>query len=191
MPGAEVISFPPIVVYGTPAPQGSKRIARAGGKITGRPILIEDNNEAKNSWRDAVSVAARMIIRHGGMDLPVFPGPLAVSMVLTRKRPSGLPKRKRIGGDLIEVTHYPNTRPDVDKLSRAVLDALKDAGVYADDGQVVVLLAAKSYPREWPDSLEIPGAVIRVRPVESFMADLFLAFAINEDVPLPSPVDLL
>jgi Holliday junction resolvase RusA-like endonuclease len=35
--------------------------------------------------------------------------------------------------------------PDLDKLCRAVADAITDAGLWADDAQVVSLVAAKRY----------------------------------------------
>ena len=41
--------------------------------------------------------------------------------------------------------HMPTVTPDVDKLCRAVLDALTDAGVWVDDSQVVDLGATKIY----------------------------------------------
>lgn len=41
--------------------------------------------------------------------------------------------------------HMPTVPPDIDKLCRAVLDALTDAGVWADDSQVVDLGATKVY----------------------------------------------
>jgi crossover junction endodeoxyribonuclease RusA len=36
-------------------------------------------------------------------------------------------------------------RPDLDKLVRAVLDALSEAGVWRDDAQVVSVVARKAY----------------------------------------------
>lgn len=41
--------------------------------------------------------------------------------------------------------HMPTVPPDIDKLCRAVLDALTDAGVWVDDSQVVDLGATKIY----------------------------------------------
>jgi Holliday junction resolvase RusA-like endonuclease len=40
---------------------------------------------------------------------------------------------------------HPATRPDVDKLIRAVLDALTMSGAIKDDGRVVTLAAVKTY----------------------------------------------
>lgn len=42
----------------------------------------------------------------------------------------------------------PSVRPDLDKLCRAVLDALTDAGIWHDDSQVCSLSAIKVYADE-------------------------------------------
>jgi Holliday junction resolvase RusA-like endonuclease len=48
--------------------------------------------------------------------------------------------------------------PDIDKLCRAVMDALTSV-VWIDDRQVARLVASK----RWPDEGEAPGASIRIR----------------------------
>ena len=40
---------------------------------------------------------------------------------------------------------WPVTKPDLDKLTRALLDALTDAGIWRDDSQAVELHAEKIY----------------------------------------------
>jgi len=52
----------------------------------------------------------------------------------------------------------PHTRPDVDKLARAVNDALTTAGVIYDDSQITRIIAAKRYA----DPHEAPGVTIAV-----------------------------
>ena len=44
----------------------------------------------------------------------------------------------------------PITKPDVDKLARACLDGMTDAGVFRDDSQVTTLTARKRYTTEAP-----------------------------------------
>jgi Holliday junction resolvase RusA-like endonuclease len=51
--------------------------------------------------------------------------------------------------------------PDLDKLTRAVLDGLTRAGVWADDGQVVELRATKCYDDDHP-----PGVDLWVWPLD-------------------------
>jgi Holliday junction resolvase RusA-like endonuclease len=52
---------------------------------------------------------------------------------------------------------HPTVAPDIDKLTRAVLDSCTDAGLWRDDAQVAVLHAAKRYTNT------TPGVLITVR----------------------------
>jgi Holliday junction resolvase RusA-like endonuclease len=52
---------------------------------------------------------------------------------------------------------FPTVTPDIDKLARAVLDSLTDAGIYADDARVIRLTAQKLYADD-----RGAGALIRV-----------------------------
>ncbi len=100
-------------VPGRPRPQGSKRIAR------GR--LIESSRGLRQ-WREAVAMAA-LAARGGKRNWPVVgPVDVHVDFVLRTKLDS---------------------RPDIDKLCRALLDGLVTASIIADDGQVVRLVAEK------------------------------------------------
>ena len=71
-------------------------------------------------------------------NVPIFTGPVAVDIVFYLARPKTV---KRV---------MPHTRPDLDQLSRAVLDALPVAGVWVDDAQVVNLHAVKVYADSHP-----------------------------------------
>lgn len=137
--------------YGSPAPQGSKR-------HVGRGIMVESSKAVK-PWREAVKAA--------GVDamalLPPLDGPLAVRMVFTLRKPSSAPKRRRT---------WPDRTPDLSKLCRATEDALKEAGVIADDARIVEYdRLAKVYPNEDSDSLHIPGVRIVVRRVVESESD--------------------
>jgi crossover junction endodeoxyribonuclease RusA len=108
-------------VPGKPAPQGSKR-------HVGRGILIESSKEV-GPWRERVALAA-----HRAMDgRPLISDAVAVRLAFTMPRPQSAPKR---------ITPPASKRPDVDKLARAVLDALTDV-VLADDSLIVDLSATK------------------------------------------------
>lgn len=126
-------------VYGRPAPQGSKRSLGAG-----RP-LIESSKFVK-PWR--ADIRDHVINEYRG---PVLDEPLCVELGFLMPRPSSTPKR---------YTPFAMKRPDIDKLTRAVLDALSSAGVWADDARVVELYATKAIA----ESDERPGVFIRVRP---------------------------
>jgi len=119
-------------VFGTdPAPQGSKkyvgtRRTAAGNNI---PLIIEASPKLP-AWRKAVSDAVIQAMQDSG-DLNKFDGAVKVEAVfyLTRK-----PSVKR---------EWPIVPPDVDKLTRALLDACK--AVWTDDALVVRLEVSKKY----------------------------------------------
>lgn len=141
-----------LVVFGTPAPQGSKSgfALKQGGVYTGRVAMKESSNKVK-PWRAAVHAIAIAGKSEGWVPLD---GPLAVEMVFTMRKPASAPKRRRT---------WPDRYPDVSKLIRSTEDALTSAGIWADDARVVEYRrAAKVYPLEGIDALDRPGAVIRV-----------------------------
>jgi crossover junction endodeoxyribonuclease RusA len=143
-------------VAGLPAPQGSKKAIP--NRHTGRTILLEQSGAKLKDWRDAVNAAAWQAVYASPPAVrDVFRGPVGVSLAFTLPRPQSAPKGRS----------WPCVRPDLDKLVRAVLDALTGP-VLADDGQVVQLWATKSYPGTVAGALELraalasPGAYIEV-----------------------------
>lgn len=137
------------IVYGEPKPQGSK--------IRTKFSVRESGGEDLKLWREAVrstAVDAQSIVKRGGVF--VLEGPIDLQLEFTMRKPSGAPKRKRI---------WPVKRPDLDKLCRAVLDAMTNAGVWKDDSQVVALHAHKRYVGD-PFSLDTPGVRVCVWKVE-------------------------
>ena len=132
-----------ITVIGTPGPQGSKR-------HVGHGVMIESSAKVK-PWREAVVWAAR----ESGLKIA---GAVWAEMIFTVRKPKGAPKKRRT---------YPSTKPDLSKLLRSTEDALTDAGVWEDDARVIEYRrAAKVFPGEDPDALDVPGAVIRVWSAE-------------------------
>lgn len=135
-----------IVVYGSPAPQGSKKFVGMAG---GHGMLVESSKKVK-PWREDVKAAA-LLVRNGA---PPLDGPLAVRMIFTVPKPASAPKRRRL---------YPMRKPDVSKLARSTEDALTDAGIWTDDARITEYTRlAKVYPGEDPDALEACGAVIEI-----------------------------
>ena len=121
-------------VFGVdPAPQGSKkyvgqRRTAAGAMI---PMIVESSPKLP-AWRKAVAEAVKQAIVESGDDSK-FEGAVKVEAVfyLTRKK---------------TVTRvYPTVPPDVDKLSRSLLDAIGFGEVWGDDSQVVRLEVSKKY----------------------------------------------
>lgn len=140
-----------IVVYGMPAPQGSKKFV--GLAKSGRGILAESSKKVR-PWRQDVKAAA-LAVRDGAAPIDA---PVRVRMVFTMPKPASAPKRKRI---------YPMRMPDLSKLARSTEDALTEAGVWKDDARVVEYTRlAKVFPGEDPESLDAPGVRIEVELLE-------------------------
>lgn len=140
-----------IVFYaeGVPAPQGSK--THVGG---GR--LIESSRQV-GPWRDAVRRAAVEAMA----SRPPIEGPVYLVQVFALPRPKSHYGTGRNSGRVKRgAPSRPPVRPDLDKLARAVGDAL--TGVcYRDDAQVVNLCAAKYYVTS-SGRLSVPGVEIRI-----------------------------
>lgn len=144
-----------ITVRGIPAPQGSKTRMAHGG-------LVESSKKVP-AWREAVRHTTVGVMGEG-----IWSPPLAafVTITFTLARPS-LHYRTGKHAHLLKegAPAHPVGRPDIDKLCRAVLDALTDAGAITDDARVVGLCAEKAYPGGAADALDAPGAVIVVDPL--------------------------
>lgn len=141
-------------VVGTPAPQGSKR-------HVGNGRMVEMSKRVK-PWREAVKTAALIAMATALTGNPPTTGELAVDVSFWLARPKSHFRTGKNAHLLREAAlrARPATRPDIDKLVRSTLDALKDAGVYRDDSQIVTLAAGKWYADGQP-----PGARIVVREV--------------------------
>jgi crossover junction endodeoxyribonuclease RusA len=133
-----------ITIYGTPAPQGSKRFV--GLSKTGRGILVESSAKVK-PWREAVLFAAR---EHGAK----IEGPVHLWVWFTLAKPKSAPKTRRT---------WPDKKPDLSKLVRSTEDALVDAGTIEDDARIIQCLSMKVFPGEHDMALDVPGAVIEIR----------------------------
>jgi crossover junction endodeoxyribonuclease RusA len=121
-------------VYGVAVPKGNMRaFLKRGMKF---PIVTETNRSVK-SWQQLVSEGASRALNDVPPDqrqLIAFGVRVTVCFFL--------PRPKRHGKVGVFVAHC--KAPDLDKLSRAVLDALSHV-VYYDDAQVTELIAGKYY----------------------------------------------
>lgn len=125
-----------VFVPGVPQPQGNHRVSRAGYTYEANPKL--------KPWRDAVALIARRAwLGRAPLDQPV-----AVDVFFAMPRPKR-PKFPR-----------PATKPDADKLQRAIGDALETAGVVANDSRIVMWRSSKVYA----GGDQPAGARIIVRP---------------------------
>ena len=128
------------VIYGSPAPQGSKR-------HLGNGVMVESCKRVK-PWRESVKWTA---LQARGTNAPLD-GPLRCTMVFTLPKPRSAPKRRRT---------WPDKKPDLSKLVRSTEDALTESGIILDDARIVDFGATrKVFPNEDPDALDAPGAKI-------------------------------
>lgn len=141
-----------IVVFGRPAPQGSKERGPAG--------QMRESSAYLPAWRAAVRVGAFQTYAAAGIDaqtLPVFPA--GVPVYIERCSFYVGPEQCRAEGTLL-----PLGRPDIDKLLRSTLDALggaraQTARLFADDSQVISISGLSKERAGHPDRT---GAMIIV-----------------------------
>lgn len=140
-PGSVVVVFVP----GRPAPQGSKTYLGNGA--------FRESSRFLKSWRaDIVNAFYREHPK-----LPTILGEVHLDLEFVLPRPAATPKRKP--------TPPATKRPDWDKLSRAVCDALTTAQVYKDDSQVTRAVVAKRIAEQE----EKTGVWIHIREVQKRM----------------------
>lgn len=109
-------------VPGKAAAQGSKRYIGPG-----RPLIEQSKNVAP--WRS--DIRQHLLAVHDG---PPIAGAVHLTLEFVLPRPASTPRRR---------TPAAVKRPDLDKLTRAVMDAVTSAGVWRDDSQVVHLSVSK------------------------------------------------
>jgi crossover junction endodeoxyribonuclease RusA len=157
-------------VHGTARPKGSAqafvplswaKAAVAQGKAP-RAIVTTDGGHAApvKVWQQLVAAQAQTVAADG-----LFLGAVVMTVVFALPRPISLPRK----------TRQHTTLPDLDKLLRAVLDALTGV-LYADDKQVIELRARKLYavPPAGPHArITVEDAAV----IEPAQADIFEALA--------------
>jgi Holliday junction resolvase RusA-like endonuclease len=123
----DVIEELDFTVTGVPVAQGSMSL------FNGR--IIDQKVSALRPWRRTIQHAAKTVLagRPGFGDDPIC---VSVDFFLPRPKTVTRPR--------------PCVKPDIDKLVRAVFDALTYAHVWADDSRVVMLRAAKFYADDQP-----------------------------------------
>ena len=145
-------------VVGIAQPKGSVKAFVPKGWT--RPVLTSTNPKVKG-WQQLVAEQAQAVAQDG-----LFVGPVAIGVVFQLPRPQSLPKR---------VLHH-TKKPDLDKLARALKDALKGV-LYQDDSQVVELHARKAYaaPAAAPRAIVAVTEVADPDPVQPELSvhDLF------------------
>lgn len=125
-------------VAGIPQPQGSK----TAFVVKGRAVIVDKNPKLLKPWRAEIARVAKAAWVGDRLE-----GAVKVSAFFIFVRPASVRRA------------LPHVRPDVDKLARAVLDGITDAGcVWTDDAQVVSLSTTKVYGDE-------PGVHVAITPM--------------------------
>jgi crossover junction endodeoxyribonuclease RusA len=138
-------------VTGEPIPQGSKSRSRTGH--------MYEANKRTAPWRKLVRARAEEKVAELGHE--PYDGPLRVHIVFRMPRPKSHFGTGRNSALLRErAPWHPRSKPDIDKLARAILDALTTAGVWTDDCRVVELHLRKRYAGGGPEGG--PGVLIDV-----------------------------
>lgn len=131
-------------VLGRPAPQGSKRAIPVNGGVR----LLESSKRLK-PYRDSVAGAAREALDEHADPAAFYEAPVRLSVTFLFARPkSHLRTAAAYAGQPVpRAPARPVSRQtgDVEKLVRAVNDALVAGGAIRDDSQVVQLIACKRY----------------------------------------------
>ena len=125
-----------VTVEGSPVPQGSFRHVGNGRIISANPKL--------NSWRQTIADQAS-----SQTPVRLIEGSCRVELVFTLPRPKSVPIKRRT---------RPTTKPDLDKLVRATLDAIsleRYVQILTDDSIVTDLHAAKRYADHTPAGVRI------------------------------------
>lgn len=136
--------------YGDPSPQGSKI---PGVRADGGRFVRDQGGQKLKDWRKVLTEAAELARgKDTEQEIPTIPKevPVAVQIMVFVPRPKTVKRQ------------LPCVKPDLDKMVRAILDSMKDAGVFADDGQVVKIWALKQYADAHPDTQGLPGAWVTV-----------------------------
>ena len=134
-------------VPGEPITEGSTRAFTSGQRV----VVTHDRGPELDQWRLKVAHAAQAAAQDAGWE-PRYDGPVAVTAAFFLPRPKSAKKRL-----------VPHVKPDLDKLIRAVGDALapyKQPGVLKDDSRIVTWRATKDY-----DDAYKSGALIYVSRV--------------------------
>lgn len=123
-------------VPGLPQPQGSARAF----VVKGRAVVTSDNPKMK-SWRMDVKTVAYQ-------ECTLLEGPVQIDAGFYLPRPKSHYGTGRNAAVLKEsAPALVSSKPDIDKLSRALLDALTGIA-YRDDAQVVRLSVVKRYAEQ-------------------------------------------
>lgn len=130
-----------VFVEGIPRPQGSKQQFRRGNRI----VLVESSKQLPEWRRGLVSALQEHVDNH----TPPKPAHVTLTFLLPRPK-AHYDTRGHVKERFAHVAH--TSRPDLDKLTRAVFDALTIAGIVEDDSHITTTVIAKRYADDPKDT---------------------------------------
>lgn len=136
--GAEFTYSREFVLPGIPQQQGSKK-----GFARGRKVTLVEANAGLKPWRaDAIAAIQRVL----GSDWRPVDAEMHADYVFCFPRPKGHFGTGRNAAVLkASAPTFKDSSPDLDKLERAVNDALTQSGFWRDDSRLVESLQRKIY----------------------------------------------
>ncbi len=134
-------------VPGVPVAKGSAT-AFYNRKL-GRAFVVQTNKTRQRPWVSIISLKAHEFFTEAIPDMP-----FSIKLYFSMPRPKAHFTKRGLR-DGAPVFH--RSTPDIDKLARAVLDALTSI-VWKDDSQVAVMVTHKIYS-------DTPGVTIEVEPI--------------------------
>jgi Holliday junction resolvase RusA-like endonuclease len=117
-----------IFIPGEPIAQPRVKVSTKGGFAR----AYTERDHPIHAYKQAVRLA---YVNAGG---EVLEGPVSIKIVCLFDRPKSHSKKRR------QYTEPKTTKPDLDNVGKAILDALNEIA-YNDDGQVFMLTIAKWY----------------------------------------------
>lgn len=134
-------------VPGVPVGKGRPRAARRGAGV----VMFTPEKTAGYEALVAAAASNAMRVEAG----PLFTGPLEAALEMRIPIPASWSKAHKAAA--LAGTELPTSKPDIDNMAKAILDACNGV-VFRDDAQVVMLTATKQFS-------ETPGVRVVIREV--------------------------
>jgi Holliday junction resolvase RusA-like endonuclease len=140
-------------IEGVAAPQGSKR-------HVGNGRMVEMSKKLPQ-WRATVEWATRAHMQKVGGLKPFESARVTLGFNIVRPRAHFNAK-----GEIFQrfADVKPTTRPDLDKLTRAVFDGLVNGGILEDDARVHTMIVTKRYVTPYLPAYSKPGCWVVIEP---------------------------
>jgi crossover junction endodeoxyribonuclease RusA len=151
-------------VPGEPIPEGS---LRAQGRLKGGGIRLAHDDTRLKPWRECIGLIAKSAGRGVLPREPIDTG-VALGLVFVFSRPLGHFSKAAVPTRIDRLRPcwaglQPHTsKPDLDKLIRAIGDALTLARVIEDDGRICEVEAVKWYADEASPHGNVAGVHVRL-----------------------------